>query len=60
LLHGLATGKGYAFQCIFLVRPQHFLSYRINRNFGAMKWMSSWVPAASTPDRATLEKHHGA
>jgi hypothetical protein len=50
LLHGFATGEGYAFQCMFLARPQQFLSYGINLDFRAMKRMSSRVPAANTPE----------
>jgi hypothetical protein len=60
LLHGLATGKGDTFQYMFLARPQHFLSYDINRDFGAMKQMSLRVPAANTAEFATLEEHHSA
>jgi hypothetical protein len=48
LLHGLTTGKGYAFQCMFLARPQQFLSYGINLDFRATKLMSSRVPTADT------------
>jgi hypothetical protein len=45
---------------MLMARPQHFLSYGINRDFGAMKVMGSRVPAANTAEFATLEKHHGA
>jgi hypothetical protein len=45
---------------MFLACPEHFLNYGINRDFGAMKRMASWVPTANTTDFASLEKHHGA
>jgi hypothetical protein len=44
---------------MFLVRPQHFLRNGTNRDFSAMKRMSSRVSAPNTPDLASLEKHHG-
>jgi hypothetical protein len=50
LLHGLATGEGDTFQCMFLVRPPHFLNCGINRNFRAEKLMCRGVPALWTTD----------
>jgi hypothetical protein len=60
LLHELATGRGYAFQCMFLACPQYFLSCRIKLYFSPMKRVSSRVPTTNTPEIASLGKHHGA
>jgi hypothetical protein len=60
LLDGLTTRKGYAFQYMFLARPQQFLGYGIIGDFGTMKRMRSLVPTADTTEIASLEKHQGA
>jgi hypothetical protein len=60
LLHGLATRKGYAFQCMFLACPQHVLSYGLNLDIPAMKMMTFRVPTANTMEFTTLEKHNSA
>jgi hypothetical protein len=60
LLHGLATGKAYAFHCMFLACPQHFLDNGINLDIPAVKKMAGRVPTASTMKFTPLEEHHRA